>query len=264
MKKGIVRVFIFSILQISLSASCQSFKTIRTYQTNEARQAIAVDEENFYAVDSYTIAKYSKNEGRLVKVWKAEEGSLIRHLNSGKVIGGKLYCAHSNYPKIPRKSTLEIWEANTLNYIGNHDFGLSDGAANVIIQKDSVMWVLFAHYTGDKAEPNRSSANTRLDKFDKEWRVTESYTFPKEIIDKIAPQSISGADWGPDGLLYCTGHDEAEVYQLKLPLRGTVLEYIKTIPVECEGQGITFDSEGNMWTIKRRTKEVVVSKFENE
>ncbi len=252
------------LLVYSFVVSAQSFESKRTYLTTHARQAIAVDTNYFYAIDSYEIGKYDRKTGELVKLWKGDEDGLVKHLNSGKVIDGKLYCAHSDYPAVPRHSTIEIWDTETLEHIGQHDFGAYDGAANIIVGDDENWWVLFAHYTGAKAEPGRTSYDTRLDKFDNDWNRIASYTFPKEVIDVAQPKSISGGDWGADGYFYCTGHDNAEVYQLKLPESGTVLEYIKTIPVECEGQGICFDDDGKLWTIKRKTKEVVVSEVKRD
>lgn len=252
------RIFLFLLIAPVISKA-QSFQPTRTYSTTQARQAIAVDDNYFYAIDSYQIGKYDKKTGELVKAWSGSKDGFIKHLNSGKVIDGKLYCAHSDYPAVPRHSTIEIWDTETMKPIDKHDFGAYDGAANIIVGDDKHWWVLFAHYTGAKAEPDRTSYDTRLDKFDKDWNRLASYTFPKEVIDVAQPKSISGGDWGADGYFYCTGHDNAEVYQLQLPENGTVLEYIKTIPAECEGQGISFDAEGNLWTIKRKSKEVVVS-----
>lgn len=256
------RIFLLLfLLAFGVIGKAQSFQTTKTFQTDYARQAIAIDDNYFYAIDSYEIGKYDKKTGKLIKTWKESEDGHVKHLNSGKVIDGKLYCAHSDYPAVPRHSTIEIWNTETMGHIGKHDFGVYDGAANIIVGDTQYWWVLFAHYTGAKAEPDRTSYDTRLDKFDKDWNRLASYTFPKEVIDVAQPKSISGGDWGADGYLYCTGHDNAEVYQLKLPESGTVLEYIQTIPVECEGQGISFDNEGNLWTIKRKSKEVVVSKI---
>ena len=31
--------------------------------------------------------------------------------------------------------------------------------------------------------------------------------------------SNSGGSWGPDGFLYLTGHDPAEIYKMRLPKR---------------------------------------------
>lgn len=255
------RVFIVWVLfSCSFMSNAQTFQKVKTYPTEYARQAVAVDNDYFYAIDSYEIGKYDKKTGELVKVWKGVENGNIKHLNSGMVLKGKLWCAHSDYPAVPRYSSIEIFNTETMEWEGMKVFGEYDGAANIIVGRDAP-WVLFAHYTGPKAEPGRTSADTRLDKFDGDWNRIASYTFPKDVIEKVQPKSISGGDWGADGYFYCTGHDKAEVYQLKLPEEGTVMEYIKTIPVECEGQGICFDDEGKLWTIKRKTKEVVVSEM---
>ena len=83
---------------------------------------------------------------------------------------------------------------------------------------------------------------------------------PKELIAKIEPKSISGGAFGLGGELYLTGHDAAEVYKVRFPKEGKVLEYVSTYPLECEGQGIAW--HGNqLYTIKRSTREVVVSEW---
>ena len=46
---------------------------------------------------------------------------------------------------------------------------------------------------------------------------------------------------GPDGYLYLTGHDPAELYRMRLPKSGSVLELVDTIPMNIRGQGIAWD-----------------------
>lgn len=55
------------------------------------------------------------------------------------------------------------------------------------------------------------------------------------------PKSNSGGVIGKDGLLYCTGHDKAELYVLQIPKKGYTLQHIKTIPITIQGQGIALD-----------------------
>jgi hypothetical protein len=76
--------------------------------------------------------------------------------------------------------------------------------------------------------------------------------------------SISGGSWGPDGLLYVSGHDHPEVYGMRLPKMGSILELVKTIPVNIAGQGIAWDrsTPDTLYGIVRGTKEVVVSKLQ--
>ena len=53
--------------------------------------------------------------------------------------------------------------------------------------------------------------------------------------------SNSGGSWGPDGFLYLTGHDPAELYRMRLPKAGSVLELVEIIPMNIRGQGIAWD-----------------------
>jgi len=74
--------------------------------------------------------------------------------------------------------------------------------------------------------------------------------------------SASGGAFGPDGLLYLTGHDEPEIYQLRLPQQGAVLEWVGTIPAPLAGQAWAWDPtslEGRwrIFGIKRATSEVI-------
>lgn len=46
---------------------------------------------------------------------------------------------------------------------------------------------------------------------------------------------------GPRRLLYLTGHDSAELYRVRLPKMGSVLEVVDTIPMNIRGQGIARD-----------------------
>lgn len=248
-----------AILSALLWAKEGSFKIIKTYAAPEAKQAVAADGHYFYAIDDAQVVKYNL-QGSRVGAWQPAPESHIKHLNSGFVKDGRLYMAHSNYPAVPRLSTIEILDTKTMEHFRTLEFGAFDGAANIVVWHDDAWWVLFAHYTGSKAEPGRTSADTRLDKFNIGWERTDSYYLPKELIAKIEPKSISGGAFGSNGELYLTGHDAAEVYNVRFPKEGKVLEYVNAYPVECEGQGI--DWHGNqLYTIKRSTREVVVSEW---
>jgi hypothetical protein len=83
------------------------------------------------------------------------------------------------------------------------------------------------------------------------------------VLKRAEPMSISGGSWGPDGLLYVTGHDHPEVYALRLPQAGSVLELLGTYPIKAEGQGIAWDraQPGVLWTMSRPNKEVIGMRF---
>lgn len=104
------------------------FVEIARFKAPSARQAAAVDAGHVYAITDRAIAKHDKTTGALVKEWKGAEDGPIIHLDSGAVVDGKLYAAHSNYPASPMTSSVEIWDAETLEHVGSHSFGILLGS----------------------------------------------------------------------------------------------------------------------------------------
>ena len=226
---------------LPFSSFSQTIQEIRSFQVTEAKQAVAVDEDHFYVINNSTITKHSKSDGKQLALWDgSKEG--IKHLNSGVVIKGKLYCANTNYPEIPMASSIEIFDVRAMQHIGNHSFGIAEhGSLTWIDQKDGFWWSGFAHYAGKEASEGRDVRWTSVVKYDSEWRQLESWIFPKELVDRFTPKSNSGGAWGKDGLLYCTGHDQPELYVMRLPKTGFTLEHVKTLPAPVHGQGIAMD-----------------------
>ena len=72
-----------------------------------------------------------------------------------------------------------------------------------------------------------------------------------------------GGSWGDDGLLYTTGHDEKQLYVLRLPKMGVTLDYVTTIEVPFEGQSWAWGRSERrvIYGIIRRTGEVVVARI---
>ncbi|MEQ1912093.1 MAG: hypothetical protein ABMA15_24950, partial [Vicinamibacterales bacterium] len=101
-----------------------TLKQIAEFTVPEANQGVGVDANYFYAVDNTTLGKYDKKTGALVKRWSQEKGGPLSHLDGATVIDGKIYCAHSNYPEWPMTSSLEIFDAATLEHVGTHSFGI--------------------------------------------------------------------------------------------------------------------------------------------
>jgi hypothetical protein len=102
-------------------------------------------------------------------------------------------------------------------------------------------------------------------KFDDNWQWQEAWVLPAKLIPKFGVMSNSGGSWGPDGLLYLSGHDPAEVYVMKLPEAGSVLQWIDTIPLNIAGQGIAWDRSepGTIYGIIRSKLQVTASKLRN-
>ena len=234
-------------------------KELARVKAPEAKQGVAVDEKFFYAIGNREIAKYRKNDGVKVAQWKDSAGGRFVHLNAGVVKGGKLYVAHSNFPKVPMASSVEIWDVKTLSHIDSHSFGETDGSLTWVDYHQGGWYAGFAHYAKRGGMPGRGSERTRVVQFDEQWHFANEWTFPKEVSDRFAPNSCSCAGFGPRGLLYATGHDAKELYVLKISQSHSVLEYIATVPVCFEGQGFAWNPAGDgiLYGISRKAHEVV-------
>lgn len=237
---------------------------LKRYDAPEAFQAVAVDHDHFYAIANSTIGKYRRNDGQKITFWKADKQHPLTHLNSGVVRDGKLYCAHSNYPHVPESSSVEIWDADTLKHLGNHSFGIYEGSLTWIDWHDDSWWAVFAHYSKpQKDNPHQKDHRwTSLVRFDSQWRRQAGWVFPKELLDRFAPSSCSGGYWGPDGRLYCTGHDLGELYQVELPKAGSTLMLTAIYKLPITGQGVAWDAHNReVWGIDRPQRQVVVSSW---
>ncbi|HWA50408.1 MAG TPA: hypothetical protein VG742_19220 [Dongiaceae bacterium] len=241
---------------------------LQRMQIKEARQAVGVDAEAFYAVDNTLIAKYDKKTGALLAKWEGDAHGSAIHLDSATIVDGKLYAAHSNYPAWPMTSSIEIWDAATLKHVESHSLGIERGSLTWLDRDASgVWWGAFANYNRvfDKSPVAYGNKyNTQLVRFDAGWRVAEAWVYPDALVDKFADMSNSGGSWGPGGKLYITGHDNAELYVLELPQIGSEMKWVGTIPAEIGGQGFAFDRSqpGVIYGIIRKKdgSEVTVSR----
>lgn len=233
------------VLAASLAAhAAPTLELLREFVVPQANQGVGADAQHFYAVDNQTIAKYDKLTGKLVKQWRGDKQGPILHLDSALLLDGKLYAAHSNYPQWPMTSSLEIFDAATMEHIGSRSFGIQYGSMTWIDWHDGHWWVVFANYDvplGPNKTPYGHKANTVMVKFTPEFQPVQSWTLPKSVLDRFELMSNSGGSWGPDGLLYLSGHDPAEVYRMRLPKAGSVLELVDIIPMQIRGQGIAWD-----------------------
>ena len=245
------------------AAQPQSPLKLRGIAMAEARQGIAVDARFIYAIDSRAVAKYDKQSGRLMKRWQAGPTHPLIHLDSGVVHEAKLYCGHSNYPDLPMSSSVEIWDCESLEHIGSHDLGSAWGSCTWIDRFDDLWWVACGHYDRFAAQTGNDNRWTVLVQFNDAWQSLATWTFPDSLLTRFKPMSCSGGSWGPDRRLYVTGHDSAELYVLRLPTSGSVLEWLATVPADIRGQGIAWDRSepAVLYGIKRRTRQAVVYKF---
>lgn len=244
-------------------AGGRNFKELARFKMAEARQGVAVDANHIYVIGTRSIGKYEKDTGNPVAKWEETDDGPIIHLDSGVIIEGSLYCAHSNYPGIPMTSSVEIWNAATLNKTGSHSFGIYRGSCTWIDRYDGHWWAAFAHYDKWKPVTGKGTEWTTVVKFDDQWQELESWVFPENVIDRFRPMSNSGGSWGPDSLLYCTGHDRPEIYAFRLPKRGSVLDLVDIILIDILGQGVAWDRsvQNTIYGIRKKDKEVIVSEL---
>ncbi len=246
-KKTQTHIFLsFLALLVFCSANkvvCQPAVELGRYKIWDSirLQAVATDKENIFAIGSNTIIKFSKQRFKKLNKWAEASNGPITHLNSGVVINGKLYCAHSNFPKKPMLSSIEIFDSKTLKHIGTHSFGFADGSATWIDWKGGYWWVAFANYGGKHSSEGRDNKWTKLVKYTKDWKQVESWAYPQEILNLFGLYSNSGGCWNQKGELYITGHDRKEIYVMSLPESGSTLRHLRTIETINAGQGFSIE-----------------------
>jgi hypothetical protein len=238
-------------------------RLLRTYDAFDANQGVAVDRSHFYAVDNTSITKHSRETGAPLLQFAGADGGPLIHQDSGAIHRGRLYAAHSNYSESPMESSVEVFDAGTLNHVESHSFGIDRGSLTWIDRApDGSWWAGFANYDQVfDGEVYGETDNTQVVKMNDRFEVIEGYTIPKEILDRFRPMSNSGGSWGPDGRLWITGHDLGEAYVMEPPRAGSELRWIATVRLPgVEGQGIAWDLSGprpTLWAIKRSTKQVL-------
>lgn len=242
---------------------------VQMFDAANARQGIAVDAGHFYAVNNYAISKHDKTTGKIVAEWAGQaEGDPLIHLDSLVELDGRLYAAHSNYPVTPMTSSVETWDADTMQHTGSHSFGIYRGSFTWLDRHDGHWWGTFANY--DKVQqgataPYGHTNNTQVVKFDEDFRVLQAWTLPIAILDRMRPMSNSGGSWGADGMLYLTGHDHGEIYVMQVPDAGSTLDWVATVAVPVlEGQGIAWDRSARgryLWGINKAERKVVKIKM---
>ncbi|MCA9232361.1 MAG: hypothetical protein KDA57_17060 [Planctomycetales bacterium] len=237
----------------------RTFLEEKAYAASAAHQAVAVDRDSFYAIANRKIGKHEKSTGMLVARYEAAADSPLRHLNSGVAVGDRLYCAHSNWPNLPYSNSIEVWDAKTLKHLASQLLDEKEAAITWIDQKQGTWWGVFARY-GNQELVEKSV----LTRFDEHWKPDRSWSFPPEIVERFLPYSCSGGAWGPDGLLYVTGHDRSEIYVLRVPAEEATLELVEILSAPMAGQGIAWDhaETGLLYGIRRKARQVVVARLQ--
>ncbi|MEO8961613.1 MAG: hypothetical protein ABI325_07025 [Ginsengibacter sp.] len=262
--------FTFMILLMSIfpmASKCQQAVEVSRYKIDDSihLQGIAVDGHFFYVITNTSIYKYKRDGGGMAGFFDGKKEGILKHLNSGIVLKGKLYCAHSNFPDSPMASSIEVFDTKTMHHIGSHSFGLFGGSATWIDEKDGYWWVAFANYDGKHSSEGRDNRWTTLVKFTKDWRKVESWIYPKNVLVAFAPFSNSGGAWSRNGELYTSGHDRKEIYVLKIPKYGYTLQYVKTVRTINNGQGMAIDKSDKsneiLYAVSREGNAIVVEKL---
>lgn len=258
---GIAAVLLLPVpwLRAEDGAGGWQHRELHRFPAKEANQGVAVDSRHFYAIDNRTIGKYLKSTGERVGGWIDKPEGSIRHLNSGIVVDDKLIVAHSNFPKTPSESSLEIWDTTTMSPIDRRFLEEAPGSLTWVIPESDGWLACFAHYRSN-SDPGLS----RVVRFDADWKPQSSWAFPAALIKRFAGSSSSGGAIGPDGKLFVTGHDARELYVLSPPQSSTqVLQWEATIPISAAGQAIAWDPDepGVLYSISRKTREVIVSEI---
>jgi len=135
-----------------------------------------------------------------------------------------------------------------------------DGSATWIDFRQDRWYVTFGHY-GKAGEPNRDARYTSLVEFDTEWRRLQGWAYPDALISKLGEYTISGGTFATDGRLFCTGHDNPEIYVLKFPEGGAALILESAFSAPNHGQDIAWDrtEPWTLYSIDRAKREIIVT-----
>jgi hypothetical protein len=241
-----------------LSSTAWAQPVMHSLDAVEARQGVASDGTHAYAIDNSRIGKYDLKTGQRIATWEGEP-ALFPHMNACTLVDRKLLCAASNYPKVPMTSAIEIFDPVAMKHLSTISLGMGIGSLTWVSRKDGFWWAGFANYAGRGGEPGRDNRYTAIVKFDAQWRQIEGFNLPDAVLERMAPMSTSGGAWGDDGLLYVTGHDRPELYALRPPKAGSVLELVATIPIPFEGQAIDWDPKAKrlLWGISRKDRKAI-------
>jgi len=195
----------------------------------EAIQAAAADDDFVYAIANSQVAQYS----RTLRTRTAVSQGDAEHLNSGFFWKGQLYCAHSNYPKLPERSQIKVLDPKTMRLTTFHDFEDFGGSLTWVIREGDHWWCNFAHY-------GKSNHRTFLVQFNNDWKELARWTYPASVISQLGSYSLSGGIWR-HGELLVTGHDDPVLFRLSLPDQGNELIDKGRAAVPFTGQGFAAD-----------------------
>ncbi len=234
----------------SLSLRADTLAITETLPAPEANQAAASDDRFVYAIDSKIIAKYDRRTGQRLALSSGEAS----HLNSGAWWEGRLYCAHSNFPQKPEQSEVRVLDPETMMLTVFKNLGEGHGSLTWVVREGESWWCTFAHYGAE-------NGLTTLVKYDASWKEEATWTYPPEVIARLGKMSISGGVW-QNGVLLTIGHDAREIYRLRLPAKGSVLELVDILPAPFPGQGLSIEpGTHRLVGIDRKARNVVIAEW---
>ena len=218
----------------------------------EAHQAAAATPQHLFAITNSLVAKYDRESGKRLQVSQGE----ATHLNSGFVWDGKLFCAHSNYPKTPELSEIKVVDLESMQLSTFKNFGDFGGSLTWAVHHNGSWWCNFAKY-GD------ANSRTFLVQFDTDWKEQARWTYPLKLIKQLGKMSLSGGLWRGN-LLLVTGHDDGVIFRLRLPKQqDEELELVDQHRAPFTGQGIAIDPvNGGLVGIDRGRREIVMARLE--
>lgn len=225
------------------------WQTTRTFDSPFATQAAAADEKFFYAISNTVVAQYDRTTGQLVTQGTAPDA---KHLNSGFVWQGRVYCAHSNYPQLPEESEIRVFDPQTGQLSLFQRFEDPAGSIVWCLKRGKHWWCCFAHY----GEHNR---RTVLIRYADGWVETGRWTFPEQVIADWDGMSASGGVFDGETLLVSHHHFRV-LYRLRIPEQAGVLEFVEALSCPFPGQGIAVDPvTGGLIGIDRPRRLIVLA-----
>ncbi|MGE4411443.1 MAG: hypothetical protein AB7D33_12830 [Sphingobium sp.] len=250
-------------LALVLAASAPQAAITERIAAPEANQGVAAGRKVVYAISNHEIGEYDKRTGKRLRHWEGDPAH-FRHMNSCTLVSRDLVCAASNYPATPMRSMVELFDTRTLTHSRTIALDGFPGSLTVLTRHKGRWWAVFANYDSQSGATGRDHRDSLLVELDRNFREIRRFHFPASVLERFAPRSCSGAQWGKGGLLYVTGHDRPELYALRVPEKGTQLAHVATYAIATNGQAIDWDPEQPdlLWSIERSTREMVAARVD--
>ena len=122
-----------------------------------------------------TITKHDRNTGQPLLQFAGDAAGPFKHLDSGVVVGNKLYTVHSNYPESPMESSIEVFDTKTMRHVDTFSFGIYRGSLTWLDRHDGAWWAGFANYDevqDGETEPYGETYNTQVVKLNDKFEAS--------------------------------------------------------------------------------------------